>query len=399
MADLFGPIWMFRNVPPVTIDGLDRYAPGTALAGTWQTPFGGPARTSRSAEPLVHDAWSVKWEAPLGDAARPDSVLVGPDLIVVNGESARGIWDRNGARVGGASRAGGSSSYLDVKGGRLIGEDPDGGLSVFALPGGKREAAISLSAPEDHTTKEVLEGPGGVVVLVTAHESPFGPSPDVVVEAIRIRDYNDTGKHKILYGFDPVGGIVREEDGYGRAAAARGGPVIATRGGILWCDWRLGSLAAYARSATPAALSVDDQDRACMICEDEDGRVRLLVVPPGGPAALEIELPASFDRMSVPPILGADGSMYLTPRGSVLALAPTGDELWRQERASAAPGLLTSNGLLLLADDQLYAVTRDGRRLPLWKPPAPIQTAAVLAGGLLHVATAETLFVLAPSAP
>lgn len=394
MTELFRPISFYSKVAPASFDGLARYAPGAAPSGLWPTPFGGAARTSRAAEPLVHEAWSVKREVPLGEARQPDSLLVGRDWIVVNGREARGIWDLRGRAVG-QLRRGQGTSYLDSTGSRLIADDPEGGLSTFLLPGGQRDAAIVLSAPEGHTTKEVLEGPG-VLVFVTAHESPFGAPPDVVLETVRVRDYAAKGQHGILYGLEPLAGILRQGDGRARAAAARTGPVVATRDGILWCDWQLRKLAEHRMPATPVALSVDDQDRACLVSSDE-GVTRLQIVPPGGPTAVEVELPWSSDRASVPPIVGSDGHLFLTPDGAVMALSPTGDELWRQDRGSAAPGLLTSNGLLLLADEELYALTRDGARRPLWRPPAPLATAAVLAGGLLYVATAEALFELGPA--
>jgi hypothetical protein len=80
----------------------------------------------------------------------------------------------------------------------------------------------------------------------------------------------------------------------------------------------------------------------------------------------------------------------------VLAIGPNGDVLWHQFREGKAPATVTADGVLLLPDSSLSAVTRDGKRWPLWYPPSPLVTSPVLCGGLLHACTNDTLFVLRP---
>jgi hypothetical protein len=320
---------------------------------------------------------------------------VAPGLIVVNGREMRGIWDYRGQRVG-ENRRGRGGSWLDFGRGRLLAEDPEGGLSTYTLPDGRRDAAVMLAFPEGQVTKEILEGPDGLV-LVSAKESPFGAAPEVLVEAVRVRDYADKSKQGTLRGIDPLAGIIRDKDGRARTAAARTGPVLATEDGILWCDWRLAPLYEQPVVGTPLALSVDSRGFACLL-SDVEGTVWFRIVPPGGPVVAEVELNWSSDVVQTPPLVAADGQIFLTSPDVVMAFSPEGPLLWKQSRNSAAPATITSNGILLLADgDLLYAVSGEGRRRSIWHPPAPLATAAVLAGGKLHAATAESLFVLAPA--
>jgi hypothetical protein len=277
---------------------------------------------------------------------------------------------------------------------RLLTGEPGGGLAVHGLPAGSPSAGIFLTAPISFNTESLLAGPG-VLALVNSHDSPFGQRACSIVEVIRVVDYDRT-KNGILYGLEPLGGIQRDDDGRINAAAGSRGPVLATRGGLVWCDWQARPAAEHQMSMSPISLSIDDHQRACLVF-DNGSADRLAIIPPGGPVVADIGLPWEPDPDCPPPVISPNGTIYLTPRDHVLAIAPNGDQRWMQTRHSAAPGTVTANGLLLLSDDRLYAVTTDGRRLPLWDPPQPIVTAAILAGDLLHVCTADTLYVLEPA--
>jgi hypothetical protein len=391
-ADLFRPISFYKKVPPASFPGLDRYIPGALPVGRWPAPLGGAARVSCSGEPLVHDQWRVLWEAQLDGARAPEAILVGPEVVVVVGADHWKMFSGKGRRIGEVRRTPGAS-LLDVDGHRLLAADPGGGVGVFTTGDARRDSSLMLAFPDDHPTMELLDGPGALV-LVSVHAPAHG-SAEVVVETVRIRDYANK-KNDILYGIEPLAGILRADDRRIRAAAARTGPVLATRDGVLWCDWQLKPLHEHRFDSVPLALSVDGQDRACLLSSN-DGVVRLRIIPPGGPIAVDMRLPWVVAAINGPPIVTPNGQVYLAPRDAVMALSPTGQVVWQQTRSSAAPASVTANGILLLADDRLYAVTPDGTRRPIWRPAAPIATRPVLAGGRLHVATENTVYVLEPA--
>ena len=386
---LFRPLSHYDDMPQSSFTGAGAYVAVVPEPGTWPAPYGGPARNSRAAEPLLHDHWVVRWEAPLGNASRPRSLLVGAERVLVSGADSQGIWTTAGHAVATFARSPGAS-FLDAVGKHLLLDDV-GGLATYSLDG-QREGSILVSSANAGTSREVLQGPGAFA-FVTAESPPHGDQT-ASVQVLRIVDYARVKNH-ILYGLEPVAGITRDESSV-RAAAASAGPVLATKEGVVWCDWRLRALHELKRATNPLALSVDDQGRALLIADD--GERRLHIIAPGGPST-DVVLPDAMFASFVPPVVAPSGQIYLTPPGGVRSVSRDGAILWQQTRASDAPGGVAMNGLLLLADDQLYALTPDGRRLPLWRPPAPIVTAAVLAGGLIYVATAETLYALAPAAP
>jgi hypothetical protein len=389
---MFRPLSTFKDVPPASFEGLDKYAPWAPPPGAWPAAAGGPARTGRSATPLVHDSWSLLWEAPLGEAQRPDSLLVGHGRIVVNGESRRGVWTGEGRALGFIPRTRGTA-FLDVAGERLL-VDATGGLATYTLDA-KRDAAFFLSFSDAGTSQEILQGPG-VLAFVSIDAPPHG-SARAEVASFRVRDYGRI-KNGVLYGLEPLAGITRGEDDAVRAAAGRAGPVIATKAGVLWCDWQLRPLHETLVSGTPAAISVDDQERAHVIVS-EDFQTRLRIIPPGGRPIVDLALPSDEYRYSGPPIIAPGGQVYLTPPRTLLAISPDGKILWEQPRASTARGSVGANGLLLVAADTLDAVTAEGRHLALWRPPAPIVAGPVLTDQRIYVASADKLYALRPPGP
>jgi hypothetical protein len=381
VTDMFRPIAGRGAHPYSAASDLDGYEPASA----------------RSREPLGHRRWRVRWQAALGEAANPGNILVGGGLVIVSGSERRGIWDASGRPCGFVRGDRWSPAFLDLAGKRLVAASGDDGLTTRKLPGGERDAAILLPMVGLDETAQILEGPAHMLVFVAKIGHPEQRHQQTTVVSARVRDYEERDKNGFLAGVDAVAVMVRESRDV-VAAAARPGPVFATDDGILWCDWNLRPLREHRLQRRPLSLSVDGDDRACLLATDEM-TTHLSLVPPGGPAAADVAMPFPPEAGYGSPIVAPDGTLFLTPRDQVLALSPAGAVLWQQRRASAAPGAATADGFLLFADDQLYAVTaREGRREPLWRPPSPLLTAAVLAGGLLHVASADTLFVLEPAA-
>ncbi len=392
MTTLFRPLSTFKDVPPASFDGLDQYAPGAPPAGAWPAAAGGPARNGRSASPLVHDGWSLLWEAPLGQAERPRSLLVGHDRIVVNGANQRGVWTADGRALGFVPQTG-DAAFLDLTGDRLL-VDASGGLATYTLDA-KREAALFLSFSDPGTSKEILQGPG--VFAFLSIDAPPHSTPRAELLSLRIRDYGRI-KNGVLYGLEPLAGITRSDDGDVRAAAGRTGPVVATSAGVLWCDWQLRPLHETLISGMPSAISVADQERAHVIVT-VGFETRLRIIPPGGQPIVDLALPSNAYNNSGPPIIAPSGQVYLTPPHALLAISPDGKILWEQTRPSTARASVSANGLVLIADETLDAVTADGRHRTLWRPPAPIVAGPVLTDDRLYVASADKLYALRPPAP
>lgn len=392
---LFRPLSTFDDVPPETFDGSDD-VPAMSPSNCWPTERGGPGRTGRSATPLVKDRWSVLWDAPLGGLEQPRSLLVGRGRVVVNGENERAVWTEDGRAVGRIPQTGGTA-LIDVVGERII-VDARGGVATYSLDA-VREASFFLSFSSSGETKEILQGPGapGPLVFVSV-ETPNHGTPRAEVLSMRVRDYGNI-KDGILYGLEPLAGITRSDDRHIYAAASRGGPVIATRDGVLWCDWQLRPLHESLVSAPPHAISVDDEGRAHVIVTDpETQQTRYRILPPGGQPVVDLLLRSEYE-LSGPPIIAPSGQVYLTPPRAVLAISREGKILWEENRPSPARGSVSANGLLLVANDALDAVTADGQQRELWRPPALLVAGPILVGNRIYATSAETLYALTADSP
>ena len=391
MTSLFLPLPMHDEARSA-VDGREPYVSQTSPPGVWPSDYGAPAATSRSGEPLVTERWQLGWQAPLGAAREPDQLLLGEGVILVSGERARRAFTSEGQPLGTLGRAQGAC-FFDLEGGRLVTHDPEGGLFTYLLPTLRRDGCILLAYPTPHITRTILQGPG-VLAFLSVVDTPFGPRPNAVVEVVRVRDWNETGKRKIHYGLEPMAGMIRERDGKVRAAAANAGPVLATPDGIRWCDWQLRTLSEAPLRMNPRALSVDAGGRAHLLC-DMNGEAHLLMVSPDSAAVVDVRLPWEVDATFVPPQIGLDGTIFLTPPGLVLILAPDGCiRYWARRGSQAPPGTVTANGMLLVSDRELFALTPEGERHVLWRPPQPLVTPPVLAGGRITVASNTTLYAL-----
>lgn len=368
----------------------------TPARGTWPTRFGSPSRISRLDEPLLEDSFRVRWQVELGDAERPRGLLLGEDRILVNGSDRHGIFLLDGTPAGAFKRQPGAT-FIDVLGKHYLTAEA-GGIATYSLDGA-REALLPLSLATFATVREVLAGPSGLVFV--SDQKPPQARSLTLAECMRLVDYQYK-ENGILYGIEPIAGVKREGDHVFAAAAADAGPVVATSDGVCFFDWQLGILHEHALSTIPLAVSVDANSRALLL-SDDFGELKFRIVPPyaADPERepyVELTLPSEYGS-ALPPLVAPDGQVYLCSERALMALAPTGHFLWQQARSSLAPPVVTQNGLVLMADDQLYAVVSDGTRVPLWRPPHPIRTEALLADGVIYVATDSELFALEPAHP
>lgn len=390
MSPLFRPISYYKGVPPFSFP-LTGFSTAAAPPGTWPAAGGGAGRTGRGGEPLVHDRFTVAWQAPLGAATRPDGVLVAGDRIVVNGLRQRGFWSDTGAGLGFVDREPGAS-LIDVEGRRLLTNDKTAGVAVFSLDA-RQEASFVVAAPAEGQAREFLPGPGQALVLVTTHQPPHG-AIKTVVETVRIRDYADR-KRGTLYGIEPLGGLACEEEAAVVAAASARGPVLVTPSGLSRRDWQLGELHEVPLAARPIALAVDEREHAVLL-SDDGGWPHLQAFPPSGEALFDLELSPDDAPSKGPLLVAPSGQIYLVSAGALLAVSPEGKLLWRQQGVLPSHATLTGNGLLLVGAASLDAVTSDGRHIPLWQPPSPVVAPPVLANECMYVATEDTLYVLRP---
>ena len=381
----------YKNVAPFAFPGLESFVAATAPRGVWPTAGGGAGRTGRSAEPLVHQSYQLAWHAPLGGLEQPAGVLVGLGRIIVIGDRSLGLWDAADGRPVGAVPRGVGASLIDVDGGRLL-VGTAGGIDVYD-PDGGRESTMTLSAPEQAVTREILRGPGALV-LVSSHAPAHGRE-SVVVESVRVRDYAAT-KNDTLYGIEPLGGIRCEDEASIVAAAGAAGPALGLPGRLDWRDWQLHPQMVTDLPGRPIAISVDDREHAHVLL-DEAGVTHLQVAPRGQSALFDLTLPPEAGPFTRPPLVAASGQITLASPHTIVAVSPSGAILWRRSRTSPAPATLSANGLLLLGGDTLDAVMDDGRHITLARPPTPIVTPPVLANEWIFAATAEEVFALRPT--
>jgi hypothetical protein len=337
----------------------------------------------------------VAWRAPLAGLDQPTGVMVGLGRVLVNGAQSHGLWAIATGQPVGAVPRGVGAAFNDVEGARLL-VGTSGGVHVYDLDGG-RQSTMSLSAPDQGITREILQGPGALV-LVTTHSPPHGRER-AVVETVRVRDYAET-KNETLYGVEPLGGITRDDDASLVAAAGQAGPVLAMAGRLDWRDWQLHPQALAELAAHPLAISVDERDHAHLLLDDA-GVTHLQVFARGQGPLFDLTLPPEDGPFTGPPLVGPSGQITLVSPHTILAVSPAGAILWRQRRTSAAPSVpatLSANGLILIGGDTLDAVMDDGRHITLARPQAPIVTPPVLANGWLFAASAEELFALKPAA-
>jgi hypothetical protein len=390
MTSQFRALSTYRGVSPASLAGLDGFDPTVAPGNAWPLADGSAGRTCRTSHPLLHGRWLPVWGAPLGEAAAPTSLLVGGGFIVAEGRS-RCLWDAQGcpmAQIPSGSRA----SWLDPDGSRLLSDGSEGGLGSRSVPSLAIECSIMLSLPSGHLTGALLPGPDRTLLVLTRKRTPRGPN-DVVVEVVRARDWQHIEDGR-LYGLDPIAGMIREQDCFAEVALAKTGPVLATPDGVLWCDWQLRPLAECPHSLHPRALSVDAAGRAFIVGNDDPLESRVLVVPPGGPAVARHSVPSARDFDVQPPLILPHGASYVLSPGELLALSPAGQAMWRQPCGNHPRGTTTANGLLLLADEVLYAVDPAGQRMLLWTPPSPLVVPPILLDGRIVVATSDQLFML-----
>lgn len=391
MTPLFRPMAHYQGASPPAIDPLAGYTPDAAPPGFWPSDRGCPGQTARSGEPLLTDRFTLLWTADAGAAAPPDQLLVGDDLVVLGGLNAQRMFSHAGAPLGERPRGSGAS-YLEIAGQRLLADDREGGLYTYLLPEGRADGRVMLSPVSEHTTRQILAGPG-LLVFVSARPSPFGPSPDVIVEAVRPRDWGNVSEHGIFYGLQPLAGIIHEERGIAAAAAGRAGPVVALPAGLHWCDWQLRPIAEHRQDWLPLALSADAAGRAHLLAM-VGGATHLLIVPSGGPPLVDLELPGEPAGTLPAPAIAPSGQILVGLPGQLIAVDPRGTILWQTPRAGSSPVTVSANGVFLTAGDALVAVTPDGDRTTLWTAPEPLVTAPVLAGDRLYVASATHLFAL-----
>jgi hypothetical protein len=389
MEPMFRPLSFFKDVARYDFPDADRLIAAVPPSHMWPTPGGGAGRTHRCAEPLLRDHYKVAWQAALGEAEQPDHVLLANERLAVLGAEQTDVFDGSGRRVG-TLRRGYGSVFWDLAGQRLLA--PESGRRAIFSRDGTFEAALRLVGPSRGYVSEILQGPGALTI-VTIDSPPHG-AESAVVETVHIRDYAQI-KNSTLYGVEPLAGITREKDARVVAAAGKRGPVLATVDGVEWRDWQLKLLQGVVTDGSPEAIAADEAERVYLLVS-RSGIGHLQVFAPNGDTLVELDLPHEDGPFSAPLLVASSGQVHVTSEHKVLAISPAGKVLWRADLTQPRALTLSANGILLVGGDTLDAITPEGKRITLWRPPAPITTPPVLAGGRIYVATREHLYALAP---
>jgi sugar lactone lactonase YvrE len=171
--------------------------------------------------------------------------------------------------------------------------------------------------------------------------------------------------------------------------------VLATVDGVEWRDWQLKSLQSLETDGNPLALAVDEREQAYLLLS-RSGIGHLQVLSPAGKTLVELDLPPEDGPFAAPLLVAKSGQIYVTSESKVLAISAAAKILWRADITHPRALSLSANGLLLVGGDTLDALTAEGKRITLFRPPAPIVTPPVLANDHIYVATGERLYALTP---
>jgi len=397
------------NEIDVPITALRRAAlpapPPAAASGppSYAQPYANERQNGRVGAPMLVPLARL-WRTELAAPGKARQVLAAGATIVVQSSTWQSFGPQGQALA--TSRSGAGPMYVNGAAGIVYSLDPNGFVAAHAATTGKREFIV-MPGLGDNASFVYLLGRGRELLLAgasgprgnfeqigaTPPSAPLGPVS--MLELVRLPENTQSAAGSLLTGARTS----RLEVPAGRIVAARSDDIIvfAVEGAVFFVDRDLNPRAAYAVEGTPLALSLDEAGRAYLVL-DTGGRRELRLITPGGDLGFATTLPSSTDRFPLPAVIGYDHRVFVASRNKLLALDPSGRELWSHDLPDKPAGLVIApDGMLLVSEgEQLAAYDTHGKRSRLFDFPGErlATPAAVTSGGGLLLATDKALYSL-----
>lgn len=258
---------------------------------------------------------------------------------------------------------------LDVRASMLLGRTPDGELGGWSLSEPERRPILVFNRLNGREL-DALRFCDDVLVAVTRPEQRLdGPPPDVLVDVIRIANYDDVsrwrslrsrvrvaeriaeGLDRVLLGFDPAG------------------LVLASGEQFWWADWYLRERRRLEPGASVLPLQVAPRgDGSSWALVAREGRTELWHMAIGVCIAAFVLDASLVDGVL---LIGPDDAVVIVSSSSVACIDAEGALRWSSPRSGAAAGLIDSRGVALYSDrNELIATDPQGARASVWTAPA-----------------------------
>jgi len=392
-----------RPIEPVTVKPSWTTTQPAVDAGGWSRAFGNNRLNSRSSYSPGRGPWTLRWKCDLPGSPAPPAqfVLADADRIAVQTDSDWKLYDTDGALIGQGVHAGGL--LLDGPFETLFFPDTDGDISARKLSDARSRFTIEAFFDESFARTYFARREDALFVLGVEldidphrHHRPelsvaqfihMGEEPKVDLDGYL---EPQLGPQPLLRKSTRVLAVLGESR-----------VTLATPGAIYQVNFKLEIVDSFGGEFNPIAMSLDEQDRICLLV-DAEGVRQVWLLTPLGKRIMASRLPAPLHAAAHPPIIGYNRRIYMHTSSHIAAIEPDGSLAWMR------PALHRFGGVAITADDKLLA--SDGGEIVYFGPSGErvtvhdfksdrLATAPVLTDkGELIVAGEKHLYCLTPPA-
>jgi hypothetical protein len=400
-------IWLVRNeqynaLRPTIMDvraGAVKPLPLAAAKGAagYPCPYSNSLRNSRVPLPLPTGSWTVRWCADWDPYHPPVFVLQQEDRALVHAVPWR-LFDSEGKLLA-TGEPKGNAVLLDSVHGFFYTLLSSGYLAGSRLTDGQ-QAFLYLPSYGDSISRTLLARRADRILMTgyqLERDPDGGHKPNrSIIEGLDLPGSVRTDSLGLLTSGVSIGRLEISSSHLVSAMDDRR-IVVALPDRVYVVDWDLKVQRALAGSFTPLLLSLDEDGRMYAIVES-DKRVQLWLLTENGERAYNLVLPAGTEKITTPPVVTYDHTVYLLTAQQILSVAPDGKLNWmKTAQGSIAGAIVTADGQLVVSEgSSIVAWNAQGQRRDLCTfPGEQLMTPPVLTqAGELLVAARSRLFCL-----
>lgn len=258
---------------------------------------------------------------------------------------------------------------LDVRAAMLLGRTPEAELAAWSLFEPERRPILVFNRVNGREL-DALRFCDDTLVIVTRPEQRLGgPPPDVLVDVLRIPDYDDVSRWRSLRSRTRVAERIAE--GLDRVVLGfdPAGLVLASGEQLWWGDWYLRERNRLEPGADVLPLQVAPRgDGSSWALLEREDRTELWHLAVGVCIGVFVLDPALVDGAL---LIGPDESVVIASSSAVACIDAEGALRWSFPRFGAATGLIDPHGVALYSDrNTLISTDPLGDRATVWTAPA-----------------------------
>ena len=370
------------------------------LQDLYTRPYANDESNSRAPVEISEKLWEIKWQIAVDPFFPAKFILTAKDNFIIQASGRWYLLNSKGELTG-KDFIGNSDIVFDSERGLFYYADRFGQIAAVNLSSGEKLYSMQVHGLEDVERKYFFRIDNNLLLAEKSeNKNPHDPSPlsFIYLEAYTIDDPpivengNLTSYKELYHTYYYTNQVA--------AASDQKHFVYSVENKVIIAGPDLKTESEFEDQFKPVTLSLDESGRIYMTVINNENKLALRIITPGGDLIVDLEIPVENQLNSIPPVIGYNHEIFIVFDNLVFCFAEDGKLKWQTYTDGKTGGAVidSDNKLLLSEGSTISQFDERGERQFIFQFPGEhIVTSPVITKEKnIIVATESNIYLLIP---